>query len=502
MAEDFISRVSSTIEKYSMIREGDAVLAGVSGGADSVALLAALDLIRKKKGGAFTLKAVHVHHGLRKNADGDEAFVRGLCKERGIPCVCAHVDVAGDAAAHGTGIEEEGRAARYRIFRREAENEHSLSGRRTVIATAHHREDNAETVLFHLCRGCSLQGAAGIRPVQGDLVRPLLFEDRPQIEGFLAKEGISFRTDESNADSSFARNYLRNIVFPGLAAHVNAESADHFAAFAEKAAEVCSYLEDETQKAFSAAVQQDGNILRIRRENLLHLAPLMQGRVIYEALSLAAGGRKDLTSSHVDALLQLTTQGRGGRMLNLPGGVLARYENNVLSIYCGPGIGNRDGAAQAEKRPPAGENALRRGENTESERGTQAFREEDYPLSAQAYRWRIFKVSDLPEGWSVPRNEYTKWFDYDTITAFPAFRTRQPGDYIVLDASGAVKKTARCMIDAKVPGALRGRIVMPADGREILWIPGCRISETYKITEKTSVILEITIVRGGPCERG
>ena len=172
------NRIFEYINEYGMICDGDAVVAGVSGGADSVCLL--ILLAEYQKGHPFTLIAAHVHHGLRENADGDEAYVKELCERLHVPLKILHIDAKSEAERLGVSVEEAGRIKRYEFFR-----EISKGGK---IAVAHHRDDLCETMLFQMFRGSGISGLRGIQPVSGDIIRPLLSVSREEIEASLRKK--------------------------------------------------------------------------------------------------------------------------------------------------------------------------------------------------------------------------------------------------------------------------------------------------------------------------
>lgn len=186
---------------------GGTMLVAVSGGRDSVCLLHYLATMPRD----FSVAAAHLDHGQRPTAGRDVAFVRQLCRELDVPLTVERADVPALARQRGVGLEEAGRMARYDFFRRTAD---SLGAQR--IATAHHAADQAETVLLNLVRGTGMQGLAGIPPVRGRIVRPLLETSRDDIETYLKTHGLSHVEDETNRDTSLGRNRLRREVMPGL----------------------------------------------------------------------------------------------------------------------------------------------------------------------------------------------------------------------------------------------------------------------------------------------
>ncbi|HWE05840.1 MAG TPA: tRNA lysidine(34) synthetase TilS, partial [Rhizomicrobium sp.] len=205
----------------SLMAAGERVCVAVSGGADSVALLLALvEANRAKEPLGVVLSAVHVHHGLRgADADADEAFVRDLCEQLGAPLIVERVDVAGRQAAEREGLEEAARELRYQAFRKLIK-----SGKADLVATAHTRDDQAETVVMKLLRGAWTEGIAGIAPVvesdgdatRGRIVRPLLNTRRAEVEAYLHQRGQTWREDATNRDVSLTRNRVRHELMPML----------------------------------------------------------------------------------------------------------------------------------------------------------------------------------------------------------------------------------------------------------------------------------------------
>ena len=492
-----INRIYDYMIRNKMIEESGCIIAAVSGGADSMCLLEILRELRTKAG--FQLRVLHVHHGLRESAEGDLEYVAGYCEAAGIPFEAVRVDAAGNAAENGLSVEEAARHLRYEALKRAAERwdrenspqsclgerqgsgntPQSCRGERQNsgntpnsdcaerqdkentprsgkmccrIAVAHHLEDQAETVLFNLVRGSRLRGLRGMLPVNGRIIRPLLECSRGEIEEFLRERGIAWREDETNEDVRYARNLLRREVMP-LLERINAGAAQHIAKAAEEAAETEEFLRFETGKAMKACREtQEDNSARAERDSqnivnqqspiivsipiLLREPPLIRRRVVYEVIAEAAGRKKDLRDVHVQDVLKLAQKNGNGR-LDVFGGVQVEkvYDRLIFS-------------ATVEPAPPF---------------------DRRWPMDASEYSCRVFDFDGNLA--AVSRKQYTKWFDYDKIGAFPSFRTRREGDRITIDESGRSKSIARYMIDAKIPAELRGRIVLPAAGKEILWVP-------------------------------
>ena len=480
-----VNRIYSFMTRHNMTAPGSRVLAAVSGGADSMCLLEVLSTLRPRAG--FELRVLHVHHGLRESAEGDLDHVSKYCVAAGIPFQAVRVDAGGHAAECGMSVEEAARTLRYEALERSARewDEEQSAGAGSVspcrVAVAHHIEDQAETVVFNLLRGSRLTGLRGMQPVNGRIIRPMLEVSRTEIEGFLMQRGISWREDETNEDMRYTRNLIRKEVMP-LLLKINAGAREHIARAAEEAAETEEFLKFETDRALRACYVNS----QVSIPALMLEPALLRRRAIYAVIADAAGGKKDLQDAHVQAVLRLM-QKKGNGDLDLVGGVHVRKSYDLLYFF-----GSDKRGASQESR-----------EERDEERGAvaQAAAEASVPAAATdsgPLRWptdpgeftfRVFAFeADMD---AVPRNLYTKWLDYDKIGTFPEFRNRREGDRITLDESGRSKTIARYMIDAKIPKELRGKIVMPVAGSEILWIPNGRISAAYKVSSRTRTILEI-----------
>ena len=215
--------------RFDLIPPGSGVLCALSGGADSMYLLCRLLEGREKYG--WTVCAAHLDHGLRESARRDADFVRAWCEARGVPLTAGREDVAALARREGLGIEEAGRAARYRFLARAAREAGCA-----LIATGHHAGDNAETVLMNLIRGCGLKGLTGIPQRRGNIVRPMLEVSRPEIESYLRERAVPHVEDETNAGLDYARNRVRHRLLP-LLEELNPRAAAHIAAAARRLGE-------------------------------------------------------------------------------------------------------------------------------------------------------------------------------------------------------------------------------------------------------------------------
>ena len=444
-------KVKAYVKKWHMLQKEDSVIAGISGGADSVCLLFMLLKLQKELG--FALMAVHVNHGIRgAEAERDEAYVKRLCRQWNVRLKVYRENVPAYAKEHGMTEEEAGRDIRRTCFCKVLKE---WGG--TKIALAHHENDNVETLLWNLCRGTGIRGLGGIAPVNDVWIRPLLCVKRREIESYLKKRGISYCTDTTNADRRYMRNRIRMDVIPYLEDCVNTESVSHMGKTMERMYELEQYiLEEVGQYKESCTGWKNGRRI-IRQTEYTKIPKALRDNVLHEILCETAGRRKDIEEVHVQMLRDLLTK-QVGKRIDLPYGVTAirtyegvRFEKNIPEAsYAGD------------------ENEL--------------------------FSIRVFDRE--PGNVTFPEKIYTKWFDYDIIKNTVKIRHRIAGDSIVINRYGGRKKLKQYFTDQKVPQEDRDKIWIAADGDEVLWIVGYRQSQKYQITEKTTKILEIQYYGG------
>lgn len=235
--EALMLEIKRYIEKNQLIRPGDGVVVGLSGGPDSVFLLYALHTLQARIG--FTLRAVHVHHGIRgAEADRDAAFSAELCAKLAVPFQAVHVDAPSYAAQQGLSLEEAARILRYEALETARQQ---LTTPTAWIAVAHHLDDQAETVLHNLVRGAGLRGLVGMENRRNHVIRPLLSIKREDILKWLEQNKIAYVTDSTNADPHYTRNRIRSTVLPELR-EINPEASAHIAHSAALLREADAYF--------------------------------------------------------------------------------------------------------------------------------------------------------------------------------------------------------------------------------------------------------------------
>ena len=465
--EEVRQRFIKAIDEFHMLRTGGRVVAAVSGGADSVCLLALLCGLRQER--KIQVRALHVHHGLRgPEADRDAAFVRELCGRLNVPVQVRYVDVRAYAAENRLSEEEAGRTLRYRELEKCAtewemevglgmdEPEAPLSPVR--IGVAHHGDGQAETILHNLCRGSGLRGLGGMQPVRDRIIRPLLAVSRSEILEWLSAQGLSYCEDSTNRSDCYTRNRIRQQLIPMLREQVNPGAVDSILRMGRLASQADSYLASQAGAWVSEHVKTEDGRYVIPDGEFLSLPEILKTYSVFQIMESVGGCARDLTAGHVDQVLRLFHMAVGHSQ-DLPYGIRAVREYGSVVLFRGQNQNQDQNHAHAQGQP---ENPQVRVD---------------------------FACFSYKKGTEIPKNQYTKWFDCGKIKGMPVVRSRQTGDYITL-ADGRKKTVRRFMIDEKIPREQRDSVPLLADGSHVMWIIGYRISEYYKIGPDTVRVLE------------
>ena len=442
-----------------LLRYGMKVIVGVSGGADSVCLLKMLYEMKEALG--LELSCVHIEHGIRgAESRADRDFVRNLCLGMGVDLKIIEKDVPAIARDESMSLEEAGRYVRYRAFREELEERSA-----DVIAVAHHKGDQAETVLFNMIRGSGLKGLSGMAPVNDRIIRPLLILTRSEIEEYLKEEGQDYRIDSTNKDEGYSRNAIRNRIIPELEETVLG-AADHIARCADEIREADEYIRKRAEEAYNDCVVKQGGIYRVDISSLKDREPIIRRYVVRALLTGLYSSLKDLEALHVGQILDLILK-QSGRSVDLPKGITALREGGYILVGRYEDI--------RPKREPVCIMLNEAGYTQIPSGGT-------FKAVVEAY--------DKSE--PIPDSDYTKWFDYDKIMSGVQVRNRKEGDYLTIGTGEDRKKLKKYLIDEKVPSSDRDGLLVLADGSHIVWVVGMRISEHYKVREGTGRVLKIT----------
>ncbi len=425
------------------VENGAGVVVALSGGADSMALLYTLAALRDTDG--LRLVAAHVHHGLRGvEADRDAAFVREQCEKLHIPCETLFADVAAERLT-GESIEQAGRRIRYAFFEA-VRTKHHLQ----YIATAHHADDNLETILLHLTRGSGLHGLCGIPPMNGYCIRPLLSVSRAEIEQFCAVQHIPFVVDSTNTDTAYSRNRIRNEVAPQLK-ELNPQVTEACTRMTASLREEDAFLETLTETYLAQA--EDGD--KYRRDVLADMPLVLQKRAV-KRIAEEAGG--DPEEKHVLALVDAV---KNGGAVSLPGNV--RVVVNAAYVFI-------DTAEEMQETPAR---PLSVGDTVE--------------MGGVVYTAYCISAEEFQKKQNVHKNVLKFCCDYDKIVGSTVVRSRKAGD--TFHPVGGVGKTLKKFFNEQaVLPHTRAGIPIVCDENGIVLIAGFSCDNRVKLDENTKRI--------------
>lgn len=491
MNTQMIYRIKIYCEEKHLFSEGEQVLIGLSGGADSVFLAYAMKELEQEW--RLHLHLVHVNHGIRgREAERDEEFCRSLARKLELPVTIFHGNVPELAKEKGMSEEEAGRFYRYQCM-----EELRLQLDFDKIAVAHHQDDQAETVLFQLLRGSGLRGAGGMRPVRDRIVRPLLTVRRREIEEELRRLGQSWCEDSTNQELMYSRNQLRHRVIPYLEREVAPGTVVHLAHTAGQMQEVFDYLTRETMRIYGQLVKAKKDRLEMETAEFCQLHSILQKELVMRLFEQVAGSRRDITSRHVEAVCSLAS-GPTGKRLTLPYGMKAGKDYHIVWLEKELPRKKLDNRTE---RPllPAPEQEGWQGQTKEADlvwQPEETQKKVYFLLDSNEKKSRIVleklslcKVSGQNMR-KVPKNSCTKWFDYARINGMLEFRHPQEGDYFLLDLDGNRKKLSRFLIDQKISLERRKRLWVLAMEAHVVWIPELgRSSAGFYVTEDTEEVL-------------
>lgn len=451
-----IKRIKNTIEKYNMLKEGDSIIVGVSGGPDSVCLLHSLWTIKDEY--KIKLIGVHINHMLRgEAADEDEYYVKQLCEKYDIPYHFFRVNIKEMSQSLNLTEEEAGRKARYDAFFEVLRKTDSQR-----IAVAQNKNDQSETLLMRLIRGSGLEGLAGIPyKREGVIIRPLLDIAREDIESYCKEHQLSPRIDQTNYEELYTRNKIRLGLIPYIQQNFNTNIIENLwkttYILREDHDFINAYLEQLSEKAF----QLGNNWIRLHKKEFEKQHPAIQKRMLLKCAK-ELNGSKDVSTIHLDNLVRLIEEGKTSKGIDWPNGLRIELDYDDIIFY-------------KEKKEEIDEWSY------------------DLVLNEK----NTFQVSDLcltpriimKEEYEAMENSDWKAFDFDKMKGKIEIRNRRMGDYITPSGMKGTKKLKEYFIDKKIPRDIRYRIPLMCIGSEVIWIIGHRTNENYRVGEHTRRIL-------------
>ncbi len=419
-------------------------LLAVSGGVDSMVMLHLFHQL------GLSFEVAHCNFGLRGEAsDADEAFVVEKAGQLGVKSHTKRFDTAALAKARGISTQMAARDLRYEWFQ-----ELKSVGRFDFIATAHHRNDHAETVFFNLAKGTGIAGLHGIRPVTDQLVRPLLAFSRDEIEAFAKEEGIQWREDASNQSNKYSRNLIRNEVVPVLK-QINPSLEQSIWQSSQRITAVESWLADEVDHWKKKLVKRETDVIFVDTAKLS--AHPHRALILSEIIRPFGFSYAEVEDIVDDA------RRRSGR----------QFSNSEYDLVC-----DRDRIVITPKKEEQAEPVVIEGEG-------------EFVFLGIRYQVRIVKRED----WKLQRTNDVLQADADKIQWPLTMRTWQEGDSIQPLGMKGRKKVSDILIDEKVPLNLKSRQAVLGDQNDIIWLPGLRIGEEYKILDSSQSILKICLTK-------
>ena len=451
---DVIRRTADFVDRHRLIPNGASVLIALSGGPDSVCLFHILKTLAPDRG--WHLSALHMNHMLRgEDSDTDEAFVRTLCDHSHVPLLIERTDIRARMRTERQSLETAARDARYAFFQSAADEEERRHAEPKTpyvvrIAVAHHQDDQAETLLMHLFRGSGLDGLAGIAPRNGRVIRPLLPLSKEDILSFLSREGIPFRTDETNFEGHATRNRVRQELLPLAASIFGGNPTRRLASAAALLRADADWLNREAERILKTETDACG----IPVSALNRLDPALATRLVRGLYEMKTGSRIGLESAHVQAILSLAeVDVRTGRV-DLPDLFCAVREKDRLSIQ-----------TQEERAAPTSVSA-------------------PVPVPIRMPGRVLFASGSLLASELSPDPEAGPAFSRSRLQG-AVLRTRRTGDRIRPSGGSGSRLLRRFFIDRHVPSEERDRMPLVAVGGEIAWIPGLAASSAFLWKEGT-----------------
>lgn len=452
-----LEKVNQTIINYQMIEANDSILVGVSGGVDSVVLLDILVKLRPVYN--LTIFVAHLNHGLRgKVADEDEAFVVNLAEKYNVKVYTKKEDMLAYADANKISSEEAGRVLRYAFFDEIMQRENIQK-----IAIAHNKNDQAETILMRIMRGTGLDGIVGIKPVNGRIIRPLLFCSRAEIEAFESTEKLNHREDDTNKENIYTRNTIRNQLIPQLENLYNPNLVEGLSRMGQLLADDLEIIENQLEEILQKiAFQRQEKMVSFNRRVFLDLSLGLKRRVLRHAIQSIQGDLVNIEEKHIRNMIQLISQGKTGKEIHLTNGWIAKNNYDFFEIsQPSEKYANYEFELEIGKKQSFGTFEI------------ETFVEDKIKID--------FYTKDI----------FLKFFDYDRIKSSLKVRNRRPGDRIVPLGMKGSKKIKDLFIDEKVASDKRNQIPLIVCGDEIVWVVGYRIGDGFKVSEQTKKVLVV-----------
>lgn len=453
-------KVLETIRQKKLIKSGDNIVIGVSGGHDSMALLHCLIYAKKKID--FKLNIVHVNHGVRgEYAKRDEDFVKQQAELLNINYFTKKVDMVSYGKQMGITSEEAGRELRYGFFR-EILNK-SGGGK---IAVAHNKDDQAETLLMRIFRGSGIDGLKGMDFLVDDIIRPILNISRTEIEDYIDKNEIETVSDHTNFMPIYTRNKIRLELIPYIKNNFNPNLTDSLWRMSQISKIDSEFLEEVSLDKYNYVLNKKSNNGIILNGSLFYEQhESIKQRIIRRAIFDLCGDLQGFGEEHILSVKKLFVSGKTGKSINLPRDIIAKVDYNNLIIQ------NKNNSIIKSYKYPL-------------DIAYNEIEDLDYKLKLE-----VFSIEEID---CLKNDRLNQFLDLDKIKGKIAIRNRRKGDRFIPYGMEGSKKLKDYFIDEKISKDLRDKIPLIVDEENILWIVGYRSNNLYRITEDTKRVLKIS----------
>ena len=455
------------------------ILLAVSGGADSIAMFYALHALKSQNIFPLNLYCAHINHQLRADADKDEEFVISQAQKLNTPIITRRLDVNKFAGDNKLSIETAARQLRIENL-----TEIAKSNNCNLIATGHHKNDNAETLTHRMLRGTGYRGLAGIWPlrkINKDVcfIRPFLCVTREEVIQYLQHNNLSWKEDYTNAEVIYTRNHIRHKLLPELQKHCKGSLVEQLTELSVKAESFYKQIINKANSLWSEiSIRSDEKIL-LKRNILQSLLPSVQIELIRRALFAIGSGERDIISEHYERILDLIKQGHTGKTIQLPNGfyVYVEYEH-IIFKKCRESITLPDSSLNG---------GLELHPTILKIPGQTIFNKFTIETSIIEK-----KQADLDK-FLKSKTSYIEWFDFDKIKEPLFIRSRNNGDRFIPFGQKKEKKIGKFLTAQHITEEVRSKIMIFEDSEKIIWLCPIRTSEQTKINSETKTILQLKI---------
>jgi len=450
-------KVYGFIKEKNLIRENDRILVAFSGGTDSLALLMVLHELKERL--KIEIGACHMNHMLRgAEADEDENFTQEFCRKLDVPFYSMKADVMAYAIEKKLSLEAAGRALRYAFFK-----EIMVNLKYDRCATAHHLDDQVETVLMNLMRGSGLNGLTGMSPLREEFVKPLLFLKKEELTSYLKDRNLEPREDDSNRESVFRRNKVRNELIPYIRENFNPDFPETIFRMAELLSTDSDFLEETVEEKAKSCLFIESKERIIIRKEAFRLHQAIHTRLIQKAILHVKGNLSDIEEIHISDIILLHEK-ETGKVIDIKDAITARNDYGQIIIE--------------RKKTAEREESMLHEELTIP--GT-------YVVEGKTITFRYVGRDEIIE------DKRLRFFNGDIIEEKVIVRHRDEGDRMRPFGMNGYRKLKNILIDKKISREDRDRLLVFQNRNEIFYIGSMIISDDYKVKESTQKILEVGI---------